>query len=64
MPLFFSRDVHKKVNDLPSVCAHCKVESCVDDSKLYVSFFNKDIDIAMENLKNDLTCIASWCCAN
>ena len=52
------------INDLPTVCVHCKVELFVDDSKLYVSFSNKDIDNAMESLKIDLTRIASWCCAN
>ena len=52
------------INDLSSACVHCKVESYVDDSKLYISFSNKDIDSAMEDLKDDLMRIASWCCAN
>ena len=29
------------INDLPTACAHCKVKSYVDDSKLYASFSNK-----------------------
>ena len=52
------------INDLPSICKNCKVESYVDDSKLYISFPNKDIDKGLEDLKQDLLRIAAWCTSN
>ena len=50
--------------ELQPVCAHCEVESCVEDSKLYMSFSNKSIDSVMEDLKSDQMHLASWCCTN
>ena len=32
------------INGLPSVCQNCNIKSHVDDSKLYVSFFNKNVN--------------------
>ena len=42
------------INDLSLVCKTCKVESYVDDSKLYVSFSNKGINGGLDDLKQDL----------
>ena len=52
------------INDLPLVTNICSLESYVDDSKLYISFPMKDIDIVAEQLTEDLRMIAAWCCAN
>lgn len=52
------------INDLPSVCQTCNVESYVDDSKLYISFSNKDVNGGLDNLRHDLNRVASWCCEN
>ena len=52
------------INDLPSVCTTCHVESYVDDSKLYLSFSRKEIEGGLEDLKADLLRVASWCCSN
>ena len=52
------------INDLPLVTNICSLESYVDDSKLYISFPMKDIDIVAEQLTEDLPMIAAWCCAN
>lgn len=52
------------INDLPLVTNICSLESYVDDSKLYISFPVKDIDIVAEQLTEDLRRIAAWCCAN
>ena len=52
------------INDLPLVCKTCKVESYVDDSKLYVSFSNKEINGGLDDLKQDLLRVAAWCCEN
>ena len=46
---------------MPNICS---LESYVDDSKLYISFPVKDIDIAAGQLTEDLRRIAAWCCAN
>ena len=50
------------INDLPLVCKTCKVESYVDDSKLDVSFSNKEINGGLDDLKQDLLRVAAWCC--
>ena len=52
------------INDLPLMTNICSLESYVDDSKLYISFPMKDIDIIAEQLTEDLRRIAAWCCAN
>ena len=59
-PLLFSL----YLSDLPSICTTCNVESYVDDSKLYLSFPSRDVETGLENLKDDLLRVASWCCAN
>ena len=48
------------INDLPLVCKTCKVESHVDDSKLNVSFSNKEINGGLDDLKQDLLRVAAW----
>ena len=52
------------INDLPSMCNTCSIESYVDDSKLYLSFPGKDVDSSLRVLKEDLLRVASWCCTN
>ena len=52
------------INDLPSVCQNCNIKSYVDDSKLYVSFSNKDVNGGLDKLRQDLSRVASWCCEN
>ena len=54
------------INDLSLVTNICSLESFVDDSKLYISFPVKDIDIDIVagQLTEDLRRIAGWCCAN
>ena len=46
---------------MPNICS---LESYVDDSKLYISFPVKDIDIVAGQLTEDLRRIGAWCCAN
>ena len=48
----------------PSVCQNCNVKSYVDDSKLYVSFSNKDVNGGLDKLRQVLSRIASWCGEN
>ena len=52
------------VNDLPTACTTCKVNSFVDDSKMFLSFSAKDTNHNLELVKTDLLRIASWCCTN
>ena len=52
------------INDLPLVPNICSIESYVDDSKLYILFPVKDIDIVTGQLTEDLCRIAGWSCAN
>ena len=37
---------------------------CIDDSKIYLSFSYKDINVAEIQLTDDLRRIVSWCCSN
>ena len=52
------------INDLPRIPSACSIESYVDDSKLFISFPVKDIDVAATQLTEDLRGIAAWCCSN
>lgn len=52
------------MNDLPKAISNCKIESYVDDTKLYISFTLKDQDSAIIHLQQDLSRFAEWCCAN
>ena len=50
------------INDLPTTPIACPLESYVDDSKIYLSFSFKDINVAEIQLTDDLRRIAAWCC--
>ncbi len=52
------------INDLPTTPTVCPLESYVDDSKIYLSFSYKDINVAEIQLTDDLKRIAAWCCSN
>ena len=52
------------INDLPTTPIICPLESYVDDSKIYLSFSYKDINVAEIQLTDDLRRIAAWCCSN
>ena len=52
------------INDLPTIPIACPLESYVDDSKIYLSFSFKDINVAEIQLTDDLRRIAAWCCSN
>jgi hypothetical protein len=40
------------------------LESYLDESKIYLSFSYKDINVAEIQLTDDLRRIAAWCCSN
>ena len=52
------------VNDLPQSLKKCKVDSYVDDTKMYLSFNVKDKDTSITDLQQDLTSIRNWCFNN
>ena len=52
------------INDLPTTPIACPLESYVDDSKIYLSFSFKGINVAEIQLTEDLRRIAAWCCSN
>ena len=52
------------LNDLPSSPKVCKLESYVDDSKVFLSFPISDLNSAIGKLEQDLRNVAQWCCAN
>lgn len=52
------------VNEISSMCKDCKIESFVDDSKLFLSFSISDIAESMNKLNADLKRVAAWCCSN
>ena len=52
------------INDLPQIARTCQLESYVDDSKLFLSFPIKNVDNAIQNLQEDLSGLAKWCCEN
>ena len=52
------------MNDLPAVVKYSKIESYVDDNKLYLSFAAKDVDVCLHQVDEDLHRVAEWCCAN
>ena len=52
------------MNDLPSVVKFSCVESYFDHTKIYLSFWAKDLDTCMIQVIEDLRNIASWCCTN
>lgn len=52
------------LNDLPTIPHFGSLESYVDDSKLYLSFPVKDVNTIVQQINEDLSLIASWCCHN
>ena len=40
------------------------VESYVEDTKLYLLFPSRDINISTQRLFDDLKLVAAWCCTN
>ena len=52
------------INDLSNIPKLGSLESHVDDSKLYLSFFVKDTCSVVQQINDDLSKIASWCCYN
>ena len=52
------------INDLPVVPEVGSLESCVDDSKLYLAFPVRDDDVAAAQITEDMKKIAVWCCYN
>jgi hypothetical protein len=52
------------INHLLSVWHTCNVQSYVDYSKLCISFSSKDVNGGLDNLRQDLNRVASWCCEN
>ena len=52
------------LNDLPTAKTFCKLESYVDDSKLFMPFPLVELDAAIEKLKQNLHSVAQWCCEN
>ena len=52
------------INDLPLIPTTGPLESFVDDSKLFVSFPIKNINVVTAQLTEDLRKIAAWCCTN
>ena len=59
-PLLFSI----YMNDLPSLPLECRLESYVDDTKVFPSFPIENKDIAKQHLEEDLLRVAKWCCNN
>ena len=59
-PLLFSL----YMNDLPSVVKFSRVESYVDDTKVYLSCSKENINSRLAKVSEDLRLIASWCCTN
>ena len=52
------------LNDLPTIPRFSSLESYVDDSKLYLSFPVRDLNTIVQQINEDLSLIASWCCHN
>ena len=52
------------INDLPSIPRHCILKSFVDDSKLFLSFYVKDLDDSTKKFEADLLEVTKWSCNN
>ena len=52
------------INDLPLIPTTGSLESFVDDSKLFVSFPIKNINVVTAQRTEDPRKIAAWCCTN
>ena len=47
------------MNDLPKVIKFSNIKSCVDDTKIYLSFTSKDIDSCLRQVAEDLNTFQS-----
>ena len=52
------------MNDLPQVIKFSNIKSCVDDTKIYLSFTSKDIDSCLCQVAEDLKHVSEWYYAN
>lgn len=52
------------MNDLSLAPQSCRMESYVDDSKVFMSFSIKDADMTKKHLDDDLRHVAEWCSGN
>ena len=52
------------MNDLPKVVKFSNIKSCVDDTKIYLSFTSKDIDSCLCQVAEDLKHVSEWYYAN
>ena len=52
------------MNDLPKVIKFSNIKSCVDDTKIYLSFTSKDIDSCLCQVAGDLKHVSEWYYAN
>ena len=52
------------MNDLPKVIKFSNIKSCVDDTKIYLSFTSKDIDSCLCQFAEDLKHVSEWYYAN
>ena len=52
------------MNDLPKVIKFSNIKSCVDDTKIYLSFTSKDIDSCLCQVAEDLKHVSEWYYAN
>ena len=52
------------LNGLPTIPRFSSLESYVDDSKLYLSFPVRDLNTIVQQINEDLSLVASWCCHN
>ena len=52
------------MNDLPKVIKFINIKSCVDDTKIYLSFTLKDIDSCLCQVAEDLKHVSEWYYAN
>jgi hypothetical protein len=63
-PLYYYYPLYFCFQIVPTIPIICPLESYVDDSKIYLSFSYKDINVAEIQLTDDLRRIAAWCCSN
>ena len=50
------------INAHPGIPNSRSLGSCVDDSKLFLSFVAKEMGDAVKRLNEDIRMVASWCC--
>ena len=52
------------INDLPSAVKSSCTDSYVDDTKIYRSFSDKNMNSCLVKMTEDLCLIAGWCCSH